>query len=253
MAKNQGKSGEDRERLDPRIRALLVGRPPAERFMLAMAARELPPEIVTDIFTDAGIASGTAANLDETVAGEPFHNWLGKTEDDLRREIGAKHAAEGGDADGPEVDAKVDEIAQAFAAREMELPGAAVEPTAANVAEARAVAAGGHGRQLGRSGVNPATGRPASPFVNLDDAGQPAGDAPDPRKQGTQEPVFGKEQIPLSELAGQSDDELLAIEGIGKKTVEEIRKAQAEREKSGAAAGARRPATPPAGDAGAGH
>lgn len=53
--------------------------------------------------------------------------------------------------------------------------------------------------------------------------------APVKLRNESMEPVFGDDDYPLSELAGKSDDELLAIKGIGRATVNKIREAEAER------------------------
>jgi hypothetical protein len=79
-------------------------------------------------------------------------------------------------------------------------------------------------------------GGPAGP-----DAGPAGGPPPGPATGaprgvplGPDEPTFGDDKIPLSQLDGKTDEELDALPGVGPATVKEIHAARAERDRAAA-------------------
>lgn len=86
-----------------------------------------------------------------------------------------------------------------------------------------------HGQYAGEENVGRTQGEITEHRQNIGNAGPIA----PPLKfldAENNEPVFGKDQIPVSELFGKTDADLLEIEGIGKKTVNRIRELQAVKE-----------------------
>lgn len=78
--------------------------------------------------------------------------------------------------------------------------------------------------------VDEPTGEPDEPVPGHPDNAV-AGETSKPQTvtteaESTDEPVFGTDRIPLSHLRGKSDEELLAMKGIGRATIVHIREAE---------------------------
>jgi hypothetical protein len=210
-------AAEDLE-VDPRVRTLVIGGSPRDRFIIVALSLAMPKDVLDRVLSEAGIAGGSPTELTADVAGKPFHHWMGKTREDVERELTDNPPAVPEGEDEVAVDEHVDAIEQAFTDRGLKL---------FTQDEVRKQAEQESTEPPPTIPVPPANAPPgnaggsAPPAV--DDAGKPAVATPNANDQGSQEPTYGEDQVPLSEAAGMTDDQLLSLTGIGPATVTKIR------------------------------
>lgn len=188
---------------DPRISGMLRGSNARERFLVLAAATILASGGVLDQVLNG---DGTPMEIHERVAGRPFSHWLGKDARDVHRECGC-----------PE---KFAQVKAAFEARGIKLEGAGelfaeiAAKNAAALAEAEAA-------------------KKVEDVLKGEGKGEGEEKAPE---APAALPKFAG--IPADQLAGKSDAELLAINGMSKTAIKKLRAW----EKENAAAAVSKPA-----------
>jgi hypothetical protein len=144
------------------------------------ASRDMEPEEIEAIIAlDAPAqAMVRGADLNEVIGGAPLHSWIGKTKQQIEKQIRDTGAE---DAD--------EQIESVFTALEDAGFGGALDPNSTKAETAARTV-------TNTNQINPGGG-------------------------GANEPVFGDEQIPLSELPNDYDS-LIKIEGIGDVTANKV-------------------------------
>lgn len=183
--------------LNPRVRGLMAGRPVHERFIIAGLSAIMGPEVLNVILNDVRPA---APDLSRVVQGQRLHWWVGKSREQIKREL-------------PD-DANVDEvIAALMEAGYEQVPEQPIVRDPAELADDRSRSA----LVLPRIPTAPPGPDAPRPQRAADSVEQPA---PAP----VTEPTFGDEQLAFSEVRGMSDSELRQIPGVSTNAIREIRR-----------------------------
>lgn len=214
MAKNKIKPTNDR------VRRMLRGATRAERFIIAAITAEMPDEKI-DALMDA--FDDKPMDNQEIVAGQAYVNWYGLTRGDLERrgldkkqiqEIAAAHKSRGvdfGDDESTTDEANTPEDPMTRRPAALNPPGPVPPPDPAT-----------------HTTTPPATGDAGGGAVTAGiglDATLPGGDGGggehgDGQDSDDDQVIAGR---PLSEYDGKSDDEILAMDNVGDKTLDKIR------------------------------
>jgi hypothetical protein len=232
--------------MNPRLASILRSDAHTMRFVAMAMARVLEQNDALDEVLDS-MTDRAASDLTERVAGASFAHWYGKAPQDVRRElVGATHEWRPEDVDrafedSPDAAQRFDEIQAAMDNRgigftddappapEPPPPGEPPTPTLLPE-EIVAPPAGGappneppSDEQKRQAAAQRAAAAPTAPNAPPARPPVPAGA---PGATPPTEPAFGRDRIPLSQLRGKTDEDLLKYLGIGKKTIEDIRAAE---------------------------
>lgn len=191
MPKNTKSGGEP---LDPRISAMSQGQPPLIQFIAAALC-----SLLGKSETDKLIDQYAPRDIDwtEKVAGHPMHWWNGKTRDQIMQQL----KTEPGDAKK-----RLSEIEDALDARGLQFPE--------DYAKEHPEEFPGDNIRMAGEGDDKGDGD-----IVEGDEGEPDNSAP------SEETKFAG--YPYSELRGKSDQELLAMQNVGERTIAKIREFEA--------------------------
>lgn len=171
--------------MNPVIQGFVRDASPRDRFVVLALAESLG-EAKTQQIIDQIYDRGQDPT--EIVAGRQFHFWMGKSAKQVENELGGDKKAFG-------------EVRQAFANRNMQL----AEPPKAEPTNA-----------VDTPTPSPIPQAAPAPAADSDEGDEDTGD---------EEPTFGHDRIPASELSDRnlSDEQLLEINGIGQASLKKFR------------------------------
>jgi hypothetical protein len=192
------KKDAERANLMNRVMELYRGKPPSEMFTAVGFANQMDTDDLRDLLN---MVSDTGPiDYNAKYAGKPVSHWLGKSVEQIHRELG--------DSD------KTSAVVEGLRSMNLQVPGVTPVMTTADIAEDRQ-----RTTYLGPR-------RPLGP--------QEGEELPETQDGGElevaeyAEPRFGNDQIPFSKLRGQPDDELRKNPGIGTNAIVEIRRLEME-------------------------